>query len=147
MSDVDLPLNLAQLRLQEQFRSLDEGGSLLDECNPEFCVAALREPWHISAVKRMIRQADYSWIIEFFEAGGIDGLWDALEASATGYPRPTSLLRCIECTKALLSHPNAIDKIVRSQSEKYVKRLLLGGCEFNSIVMQACTNFHLLLIV
>ena len=126
MSEVDIPLNLAQLRLKDAFRSLGEDPTSLSTYNdPESCVAALGEPRALSAVKKQIRQADNAWIIEFFEAGGIEGIWDIMEASSSAqYPRPMSLLRCVECAKALLAHPDAVDGVIRS-SNKYVRRLLM----------------------
>ena len=128
MSEVDIPLNLAQLRLKDDFRSLDDTlsmghGPLSD---PETCVAALREPRSISAVRKQIKQADNSWLVEFFEAGGMDGIWDVMEASYSPDlpPRPMALLRCVECAKALLAHPDAVDSVIRS-TKKYVARLLI----------------------
>ncbi len=126
MSEVDIPLNLAQLRLKDAFRSLCEDPTSMSMYNdPESCVAALREPRTLPAVKKQIKQADTAWMIEFFEAGGIEGIWDIMEASCTvQYPRPMSLLRCVECAKALLGHPDAVDYVIRS-ANKYVRRLLM----------------------
>ena len=127
MSEVDIPLNLAQLRLRDGFKSLGEDPLSISSSlsNPESCVAALSDPRNMSAVKRQLKQADNSWMVEFFEAGGIDGIWDAMEASCSvDYPRPMALLRCVECAKALLTRPDAVDTVVRS-SKKYVRRLLM----------------------
>ena len=128
MSEVDIPLNLAQLRLKDGFRSLAEDPFALSSTlgDPESCVAALTEPRNVSAVKKQIKVADNSWLVEFFEAGGLEGLWEVMEASSslTDHPRPMSLLRYVECAKALLAHPDAVDSVIRSP-KKYVRRLLL----------------------
>ena len=150
MTEVDLPLHLAQLRLGDAFRSLEDSTltSVLVEnfhSDPEACVAALSEPRSISAVKKRIKQADNSWIIEFFEAGGIDGIWDVLESCANAdHPRLMSLLRGVECAKALLSHPDAVDRIIRSSSG-YVKRLLM--CKRRSSITNSFFSTNMIVIV
>lgn len=127
MSEVDIPLNLAQLRLKDEFKSFEDPPPFISTNldDPESCVAALREPRCITSIKKRLKQADNSWIIEFFEAGGLEGVWDILEASASvDYPRPMFLVRCMECAKALLTHPDAVDTVIRS-NKKYVRRLLM----------------------
>ena len=129
-------LKLARLSIENQFCSLDDTVSL--QClDPESCVQALRDPWQVTGVKKQIRFADSSWLRSFLDAGGLDALWDTLEACSTGdVLRPTALLRCTECAKALLSHPDALEYLIsRSSTMKYVDRLLLG--EFNNVTNNA----------
>ena len=98
-------LKLARLSIENQFCSLDDAGSL--QClDPESCVQALRDPWQVTGVKKQILLADASWLRSFLDAGGLDALWNTLEALAcsTGdILRPTALLRCIWSVLKLFS--------------------------------------------
>lgn len=121
------PISLAQLKFNSQFQSLacSDTDHATEVADPEGCVSAAKEPWKLKAVKKQLRSCDEEWIREFQEHGGIDALWCSLEASTTSSQIDT-MLHYTECIKALFSHADAVGVVIKADSGKYVKRLMLG---------------------
>ena len=129
-------VNLAEhLSLNHQFQSIGYDsfidGSSLD---PTACVQQLRDPARISVVKKRLRQRDLDeeWIGEFLQEGGLQAIWDALEVCGRhDPPKTTAQLKCVECIKAVLTRPTAMDFMLRAE-DKFVHRLVLGECSLHS---------------
>ena len=125
-----LATKLAELSRLRAMQTIDEGSNNNMGLDPLACVQQLRDPTRISVVKKRLRQPDVDeeWIGEFLQEGGLQAIWDVLEACGRhDPPKTTAQLNCVECIKAVLTRPTAMDLMLRAE-EKFVHRLVLGEC-------------------
>ena len=100
------------------------------DMDPLTCVQELRDPARISAIKKRLRQEDVDeeWMSVFLQEGGLQAVWDVMEACGRHEPpMVTAQLKCVECIKAIITRPTALDYMIRAE-EKYIHRLVMGEC-------------------
>ena len=128
-------VNLAEhLSINHQFQSIGYDSLDRSSLGPAESVQQLRDPTRISDVKKRLRQPDVDeeWISEFLHEGGLQAIWDLLEACGRhDPPKTTAMLKCVECIKAVVTRPTAMDYMLRAE-DKFVHRLVLGECSLHS---------------
>ena len=123
-----LSTKLAELSRLRGMKTIDEDSRNMGLDDPLACVQELRDPTRISDVKKRLRQPDVDeeWISEFLHEGGLQALWDLLEAcSRHDPPKTLAQLKCVECIKTVVTRPTAMDFMLRAE-DKFVQRLVLG---------------------
>ena len=127
-SECRLGRRLAEFSRMHAMPSIDEGMSTDLHMDPLTCVQELRDPARISAIKKRLRQEDVDeeWMSVFLQEGGLQAVWDVMEACGRHEPPMiTAQLKCVECIKAVITRPTALDYMIRAE-ERYIHRLVMG---------------------
>ena len=101
-----------------------------ESIDPESCAHEFYQCRNLFALKRVLRQADQEWMEGFLGCGGLVAIFDAI--SVLGGKEVGSVadtvpqLECVECLKAVMNSPYGLECVIRSSSEKFVNKLVLG---------------------
>lgn len=102
---------------------------------PQTCVGQFNASPDFTLLRRVLRQADEEWMKQFLECDGMKAIFDALSAFISpryeGYSEDDlrdilPQLECVECLKAVMNSQHGMEATIRSESGKYVTRLVLG---------------------
>ncbi|XP_064401123.1 inverted formin-2-like isoform X3 [Halichondria panicea] len=103
------------------------GGGSLEGADAELCISLLERGLNFTGLKHRIRTANQEWVEQFLVAGGMSGIFTALESlGQKGFSSLTDALRqleCVGCVKAIMNNRFGLEFIIASPGEGFVNKL------------------------